>query len=1093
MATLQSTSVSGSLIISGSTSPVTRIIGSGSTLLSVSGSLGELFAVTDELSGSLFSVNNDEGLPLLEVFSDGIVNIGTVGEEAIIVNGNTASITGSVFGTATTASYVDFPNIDNKPALISGSAEGDNQGQIKLNGQNVNTNNLGTDDSPSFAGLTVDTNTLYVDATNNRVGIGTTSPGSNLDVEDVSGVVFRLSNPANGGTSTIVSTGYDSANVERFSSAIDFQSVAGNSTSNGHIIFSTYPSNTKTERMRIDLDGNVGIGTTSPTDKLDVFSSSNNQRLVRLSHPTAPTAAAGFLGFNTDGTIDNNIVTIGVQYSSDYYNVINIQRSTQNVGIGTTSPSAKLHTTGVGYFSGGTISFTDTVTNAGIVIDEEDYIYTKDNLNLRKLIGKSLDVIHIGQSGTSLIDEIRLLPGNSGIVTVYDNTAEVARFTGGNVGIGTTTPSYRLDVSGSIGVSNRIQVDDGINIGITGSDARLHINQYFSGEDDLTVGNLTLSSRSVGMLIEASGLKSGNNLVRPGIYMFNSRTDTSGLAFPLFKVYTGKNDSYSATNGGIFGAFASDGGDQFKYLYFGVNNKQSYNDNVVKITESGMGILLSSTTEPSYTLDVNGDIRVTDDLFVDDFARIDALRVGTTSTDPGDKRLVVEGSAIFNEDGGDYDFRVESDTNPNMIFVDASTDRVGIGTASPANTLDVNGTLKTSGNALLGIASSLHQLYGTVAINTNTVPGTVTSPSKVFNVDGSGSDVYGMFTQDGNNAGWLSFYAGATSAYMFYKNTGNLIWGNSTQAGGNSFSEKMRLDSSGNLGIGASSPNAKLDVRGSAIFNEDGGNNDFRIESDTKTHMFFVDASADKIGINESSPEAPIHLTQTIDRGDGGLLLESTQGAAWAIYVDTSNLFFVQSSGGGTGFLASGTDVSNIDFTGQHRSKESENFTTGSYDDLIGLIVISDGTYNNFDNSTSASINEALPNVQLSDKINDKRVFGVISDKEDLENGRTYSTGMWNSVFPTGSDDSERLVINSVGEGGIWVCNYSGSFENGDYITTSPILGLGMNQNDEYLKNYTVAKITQDCDFNDSKKYIEFEHSGSLYRKQFVGCTYHCG
>lgn len=37
-------------------------------------------------------------------------------------------------------------------------------------------------DSPSFAGLTVDTDTLYVDSTNNRVGIGTASPNYKLDV-----------------------------------------------------------------------------------------------------------------------------------------------------------------------------------------------------------------------------------------------------------------------------------------------------------------------------------------------------------------------------------------------------------------------------------------------------------------------------------------------------------------------------------------------------------------------------------------------------------------------------------------------------------------------------------------------------------------------------------------------------------------------------------------------------------------------------------------------------------------------------------------------------------------------------------------------
>jgi hypothetical protein len=98
--------------------------------------------------------------------------------------------------------------------------------------------------------------------------------------------------------------------------------------------------------------------------------------------------------------------------------------------------------------------------------------------------------------------------------------------------------------------------------------------------------------------------------------------------------------------------------------------------------------ILDST--PSYTLDVNGDIRVTDDLFVDDFARIDALRVGTTSTDPGDGNLYVEGDVtvagnVF--DGNNKSFIkhmdhgrfVNSSANANEAFVpdDSITDYGG--------------------------------------------------------------------------------------------------------------------------------------------------------------------------------------------------------------------------------------------------------------------------------------------------------------------------------------------------------------------------------------------------------------------------------
>jgi hypothetical protein len=77
--------------------------GSGSTILDIQGSQGQLFSVTDQLSGSLFSVNDISGIPILEVFSDDSVNIGVFGAEAIKVSGSTANITGSLFGTSSFA------------------------------------------------------------------------------------------------------------------------------------------------------------------------------------------------------------------------------------------------------------------------------------------------------------------------------------------------------------------------------------------------------------------------------------------------------------------------------------------------------------------------------------------------------------------------------------------------------------------------------------------------------------------------------------------------------------------------------------------------------------------------------------------------------------------------------------------------------------------------------------------------------------------------------------------------------------------------------------------------------------------------------
>lgn len=94
-----------------------------------------------------------------------------------------------------------------------------------------------------------------------------------------------------------------------------------------------------------------------------------------------------------------------------------------------------------------------------------------------------------------------------------------------------------------------------------------------------------------------------------------------------------------------------------------------------KLTISNNGFVGINDTSPTFNLDVNGTLGVT----------------GTTTLSAP---LTVNSSAVFNEGSADADFRVESDANINMVFVDASTDRVGIGTNTPDKTLHVNGEVK---------------------------------------------------------------------------------------------------------------------------------------------------------------------------------------------------------------------------------------------------------------------------------------------------------------------------------------------------------------------------------------------------------------
>lgn len=85
------------------------------------------------------------------------------------------------------------------------------------------------------------------------------------------------------------------------------------------------------------------------------------------------------------------------------------------------------------------------------------------------------------------------------------------------------------------------------------------------------------------------------------------------------------------------------------------------------------------------------------------FADASTDRVGIGTNTPtvkldvaGDSSL--NGAVVINEAGADKDTRIEGDTDTNLVFVDASTDFVGIGTATPGSKLDVKGTLRLSGS-----------------------------------------------------------------------------------------------------------------------------------------------------------------------------------------------------------------------------------------------------------------------------------------------------------------------------------------------------------------------------------------------------------
>jgi len=99
------------------------------------------------------------------------------------------------------------------------------------------------------------------------------------------------------------------------------------------------------------------------------------------------------------------------------------------------------------------------------------------------------------------------------------------------------------------------------------------------------------------------------------------------------------------------------------------------------------------------------------------------------------------------------------------------------------------------------------------------------------------------------------------------------------------------------------------------VYNESGASTDFRIESDSNTHQFFVDGSADKVGINSSAPLAPLHVASATSDADGSLGSQSPQMILQGGTGNQNNRFeFGMDSSGGTaiGFLQSRNTSSGV-------------------------------------------------------------------------------------------------------------------------------------------------------------------------------------
>lgn len=170
-------------------------------------------------------------------------------------------------------------------------------------------------------------------------------------------------------------------------------------------------------------------------------------------------------------------------------------------------------------------------------------------------------------------------------------------------------------------------------------------------------------------------------------------------------------------------------------------------------------------------------------------------------------------------------------------------------------------------------------------------------------------------------------------------------------------------------------------------------------------------------------------------------------------------------------------------FTGNHPS-----VTADSVDNLmVGLILSSTGEIW-LRNETTVST--GLPKVSLSTIDNDKSVFGILSRIETSDDSDDYFYGGYHKSENVGENETP-VVINSLGEGLVWVTNKNGEIQNGDFICSTDIPGHGGKQSDDLLHNYTVAKCVETIDWNSVSDTID--HNDETYKKYLVACTYHCG